>query len=168
MNQNRQKTDVKQNGEKNKKQKQTGFSSGSVSEKFDELSPERIKVRKKGSGGKRDGAGRYKKEEPEVEEYKPYQLFQKEDLRLAVSIIPFALLAGLFKDKKWLLDDSEKDYLAPKLDKVIMKYAPAVTTEYKEELDLAISLSVKIIIHYQKESEPVETEPVNEPESAFD
>ena len=123
-----------------------------VTDKFKDLSPAPPAAEAPKKKGK---LGRPSKE-PEPE-FKPFQIFDKEDLKLAVSIVPFGLIAGLTKDKKWLLTEKEKNHLAPKVDKVITKYMPAFTYKYAEETELAFSIAAKLIIHAQMPAQPVES-----------
>ena len=67
-------------------------------------------------------------------------------------------MAGLLKDERWMLTDKEKNHLAGKLDKVLYKYVPTWSFEYKDELDLALGLSTYLIIKSQSQPKPFEPE----------
>lgn len=76
---------------------------------------------------------------------KPFEILDKELLKIVAGIIPFGLIASFTQQKQYELSDHEKAYLAKYWDAVIMKYLPAFLDEYGEEVTLIGAIGVLLI-----------------------
>jgi len=86
------------------------------------------------------GAGAAPEPEP-----KPFEYFDKQLLKIIAGMIPFAALASLFQNDKFLLTEPEKNYLAKYWDDVFMKYLPEVLAQYGEETVLIGAIGFLVV-----------------------
>lgn len=83
--------------------------------------------------------------EGEEQTPQPFEILDKELLKIVAGMIPFGLIASFTQQKQYELSEHEKAYLAKYWDAVIMKYLPAILDEYGEEVTLMGAIGVLLI-----------------------
>lgn len=84
-------------------------------------------------------------DEPVEETPQPFEIFDRELVKIFAGIIPFGIIVSLTKDKRYELTDHEKTYLAKYWDAVLMKYVPSILEEYGEEVTLVSAIAILLI-----------------------
>ena len=80
--------------------------------------------------------------EPEL---KPFELIDREVVKVVVGVIPFAVIAMLLQDDRYLLNDREKDILAVQWDNLLRKRMPDIFNQFGPECSLGISIAMILI-----------------------
>jgi len=113
--------------------------------KIDDKKPQTPTPHRKASPGKKKAPSRSKKPpEPEAP-YTPYQLVDKPTCKMVASLVPFSILAVMFQNDAYELNEKEKEQLAPLWDKIADKYIPDMISEFSEEASLGITISLILI-----------------------
>ncbi len=80
--------------------------------------------------------------EPEL---KPFELIDREVVKVVAGVIPFAVIAMLLQDDRYLLNDREKDILAVQWDNLLRKRMPDIFNQFGPECSLGISIAMILI-----------------------
>jgi len=105
--------------------------------------PQKIPTKRRSAPGKKPPVDK-KPPAPEPV-YTPYQFVDKATCKMIASLIPFSILAVLFQNDAYELNEKEKEQLAPLWDKIADKYIPEMISEFSEEASLGVTISLILV-----------------------
>ena len=81
-------------------------------------------------------------EEPEI---KPFEIINKDVMKVFAGVVPFGILAIVLKDNKFRCNDHEKEILAVQWDNLLRSRLPDVFESYGPECALGLTISMFLI-----------------------
>jgi len=103
-------------------------------------------IRKKRRGyDKKYKAKRDTEKKSETPEIEPFDIIDKDVMKVFAGVVPFAILAIFLKDNKFRCTDKEKEILAVQWDNLLNSRLPDIFENYGAEFTLGLTISMFLI-----------------------